>query len=693
MKKIITLGVLVHVCACLMGQVDQECNVEYNAEHLDKDLLIYLPFDGDGADASQHMTQGYINNGTLPTNDRKEDAAKAMEFGLENEITYPGQERYEINYPFTFSFWAYFETSGTTREGAIVATDFTENNYSGIFVARRSDGRISCVVGNAGGFAGSGNGRSMSSAEPLVEKEWIHIVLNLKGPENGCIFINGCEVPTIYQGDGTWNINYLDGPFKMGRCDTSNGIDDNNFLIGKLDDFYFWNRTITEEEILYLYDRYQVPSIGLLDSYDLCESDQVFIEVDPVFENVTWSDGFEGNERLISEAGSYMLEGFYNCHLVCHEFEVIEVPIEISLGDDITTCEDQVTLSTSVIADWNTGEISNSIIVNQSGVYIANYQSACGSLNDTIVVDLLSNHSISLEETYEFCLGSSVLLSIDSGYESVLWSDGTIGNSIEIFEPGVYQVLGEETFCPADSQLFTVLVQDTILEIEINDSIFLCDEESTIINAPSGDYQTIWNGVQEGSSFIAEGEQDVQLTLSNECDEDQYIINVKSVLSEPIELLEIAICQGDSILISGPIGAEQYNWSTTDTTSSVLITEEGDYSLTYSNEGCVFEAEVASIEVNSCIDCKYYIPNIISTRSTVGNDEFLVKSNHEECLNDITVTIYDRWGGKMFDAPADTPWDGLFNDKQVTSGVFVVRLTGVFEGASVNITADLTVVH
>ena len=47
----------------------------------------------------------------------------------------------------------------------------------------------------------------------------------------------------------------------------------------------------------------------------------------------------------------------------------------------------------------------------------------------------------------------------------------------------------------------------------------------------------------------------------------------------------------------------------------------------------------------------------------------------------------------MFDAPADTPWDGLFNDKQVTSGVFVVRLTGVFEGASVNITADLTVVH
>lgn len=670
-----------------------ECDQEFDGSLINEMLLLHFDLDNNTNDLSGNGFDGTTTN-TIDIENRKGETSSAMGFDGTSQIEIPYNEVLQITYPFAISVWGFFETD-ISFDNAILSSCFVNNNYHGIIVNRGSTGGVGLSVGNSIGNTGPNNRKSISTDPGLVPlNKWTHIVFNMISPNLGEIYLDGCSVPVKYSGTGQWEIAYTDAPLIIGRSDSNSlpGYAD-NYLKGALDDFYFWNRSITEEEVLYLYDRFEVPDIELLDSYNFCEDNQVTIEIDPVFENIIWSDGYEGNQRTITETGVYMLEGFYNCHFVCHEFEVIEVPIEISLGEDIVTCEDQVMLSTSVIADWNTGQISNSIIVNQSGVYIASYQSECGNLNDTIVVDLLSNHSISLEETYEFCLGSSVSLSVDNGYESVLWSDGTVGNSVEIFEPGAYQVIGEETVCPSDSHIFIVLVQDTILEIEIDDSILLCDEEDTIITAPSGDYQTTWNGIQDGSSFIAEGDQEVQLTLSNECDEDQYLINVNSVTSETIDQIVKTICRGDSLLLMAPPDAEEYNWSTTDTTSSILITEEGNYSVTYSNQGCVFEAEVAIVNVNSCIDCEYFIPNIISTQSTVGNDEFLIASNHEECLKDIVVSIYDRWGNKMFEGPANIPWDGSFKNKQVTSGVFVVRLTGVFEDASVNITTDLTVIH
>jgi gliding motility-associated-like protein len=70
-----------------------------------------------------------------------------------------------------------------------------------------------------------------------------------------------------------------------------------------------------------------------------------------------------------------------------------------------------------------------------------------------------------------------------------------------------------------------------------------------------------------------------------------------------------------------------------------------------------------------------YVPNAFSPNKDGKND--LLKPIIRGYLATYRFTVYNRWGGQVFDsADPQKGWDGTLNGTPVDSGVFVWVLTG-----------------
>jgi gliding motility-associated-like protein len=120
--------------------------------------------------------------------------------------------------------------------------------------------------------------------------------------------------------------------------------------------------------------------------------------------------------------------------------------------------------------------------------------------------------------------------------------------------------------------------------------------------------------------------------------------------------------------VNNPVLAEPIITPTVSTTYEVTFNYE---------DGCV-AMDTVHVQVidPATLDCNnIFIPNAFTpTETPKVNDEFGI-SNPFAVSDFISFQIFDRWGGRVFDAltPFDT-WDGTSNGKPVNPGVFLYRL-------------------
>ncbi len=86
------------------------------------------------------------------------------------------------------------------------------------------------------------------------------------------------------------------------------------------------------------------------------------------------------------------------------------------------------------------------------------------------------------------------------------------------------------------------------------------------------------------------------------------------------------------------------------------------------------------------------VPMAFSPNNDGNNDILYVYGGQIESL---TFEIYDRWGERVFTTSSlDYGWDGNFNGKKATSGVYVYRLKAVFDDGDIeNKTGNITLVR
>ena len=159
--------------------------------------------------------------------------------------------------------------------------------------------------------------------------------------------------------------------------------------------------------------------------------------------------------------------------------------------------------------------------------------------------------------------------------------------------------------------------------------------------------------------------QTIPLTGATVPQRAYYMVDGVEVLENDLPQLpaDTIICIEERIDLNIQAPDVTVRWSDESTGSHFLITEPGTYYATISNPSCSY-TDTILVEPTNCVDCKVYVANAFTPNGDGVNDEFVVspscvKHPTEEYFKSYHISIFDRWGQKVFEATdPSVSWDG-----------------------------------
>ncbi len=209
-------------------------------------LVGYWPLSGNTNDISGNANNG-VNNGATLTTDRFGNTNSAYLFnGTSSYINVPNSASLQFNGGITFSTW--FNAS-SIPVGAVNSTSYIMSKgadggtpYS--WISYLDTGELSLRMWNNSSL---NNGAVISNSQfPISLNRWYNVTFTFDGT-NAKAYINGQLISSVASTYSTFTNIY---DLKFGRRHTS-GLP--YFFNGKLDDIGIWNRALTSNEILSIY--------------------------------------------------------------------------------------------------------------------------------------------------------------------------------------------------------------------------------------------------------------------------------------------------------------------------------------------------------------------------------------------------------------------------------------------------------
>ena len=307
-----------------------------------------------------------------------------------------------------------------------------------------------------------------------------------------------------------------------------------------------------------------------------------------------WSTGETSQSITIVNSGTYSLtvSDDNDCSDTAEVTVSISGVLEVEVLGPPSICEgESVTLNVSATFDsylWSGGETTAEISVSQPGTYAVTVSDASGCTG----VGSLTISAAPLPEPEifgpdGFCNGDTVTLALNDAFVTILWSNGSTTQSINVTEPNLYSVVvTNASGCTGVDEWAIGTFPET--EVNIVGPASICNGSSTTL-AVAGAFTSIaWSTGEISPEIVINGSgtYSVVVTDSNGCTAaDIHIVESGDSLS-PVITVTGPPC-ADSIMLDAGSGYTNYLWSNSSTTSSIIVTVTGNYSVTVSDaSGC-----------------------------------------------------------------------------------------------------------
>jgi gliding motility-associated-like protein len=368
--------------------------------------------------------------------------------------------------------------------------------------------------------------------------------------------------------------------------------------------------------------------------------------------------------------------------------------------------------SASVIAAGGTGSYtylwnpSTSSTSSSTGLSAGNYTVAIFDANNctgtaTVNVTSSGGPSVALaNQTNVLCNGentgaATVTAAGGSQPYTYNWSNGQTTSAAMTLNSGSYSVVvSDASGC---SSVFSVIItQPSILTAAVSSTSSACAmNNGTAAIIPSGgnpSYSYLWSNGQTSSvaSTLAGGTYSVMITDGNGCTLTTTVFVSQTGGPTAIAGTTATILQGSSTTLSAS-GAATYSWvpsaglsCTTCPTPAASPSQTTEYCVhVYDASGCYDSACVTIfvITVVEPIDCSttsmgdILLPNAFSPNGDSENDALKILCNAMECIETLTISIYNRWGEEVFKSDDRYfEWSGIYKGKPENSGVFAYMM-------------------
>ncbi len=474
------------------------------------------------------------------------------------------------------------------------------------------------------------------------------IIINVEPPLSGKVQVNtaiGTEYPweATYFGGIEIDLTALpENEWTFDHWEVNNNAFGPNELANAI------NMSLTagdEITAFFISDCAAVP--GLTGPSFICEGDTVMLSANSGFANYLWSNNSNESTLEITSGGIYRLTvtdnlGCENSAEILVEENLIPL---IQLEGNTSICEGEMFeidpgtgFETYV---WSNGTTEEILVTNLPGNYSVTVTNENGCTNtESFVLEMGAILPPVITGSTSICENESTLLSVDEGYDKYQWSDGTFGNSIEVSEPGVYNLT------VSDASGCTKMNSVTVEEFEvtppaISGSETICPSSSGILSVDPNYTSYLWSNANTTSSININSAGTYELTVTdiNGCQSfNSFTVEESDNLSPVVNGLT-SICIGSSTILDAGDNYASYVWSNGSLLPTTEIFEPGNYSLTVTDaSGCSGETTV------SISEAEILPPTIIGDESicdgsTIELSVSEVYANYLWSTNDVSSSI------------------------------------------------------
>ncbi len=453
----------------------------------------------------------------------------------------------------------------------------------------------------------------------------------------------------------------------------------NQFIVSATDDGCTQTDTIN---VSVLFEAFELgPDVSV------CDGEEYTIESGYDSEEYAylWNTTETTSDITVSEEQMYSLEitSDQGCSVEDSLYLTVLPLPAIDLGTDQSLCEgDNYNLNAGNVGsdyNWNTGENSQTITVDTSGVFIVEVIDVNDCLSfDSVEVIFNVNPTAELPDEITICEDEFADLDAGNVGSDFFWSPTNEQTQlISVNTAGVYEVTVTNEFnCSTSDQ--TELLVATYPMVDLGPDQLLCDGDTTLLNPQVDSGLNVnWN-VPSGTTSLEVTETGTyQVIVDNgfcfSSDEVNLVFN--SVPSNNL-LEETTVCfatQTEPVALDATNFGSTYQWNTGETTPIILVEEPGIYSVNITSPfGC--EASYFTEVVELCYGPYIYIPNSFTPNADGINDVWKAEGIF---IQDFEVRIYNRWGETVFMSnDVDEPWLGEDEkgDYWVQNGVYTYQL-------------------
>jgi|GEM_PF-5711163 len=307
-------------------------------------------------------------------------------------------------------------------------------------------------------------------------------------------------------------------------------------------------------------------------------------------ESYYWSTGESTPTITVFRGGNYSVSGSIgNGCTASASFSIQETDLPLVLFGNKNFCTggfSELTITGADFYEWSTGVTGPKARFDKSGLYTVTGISAAGC-RKTISFEIaeVGYPTVTIDGQNSFCQNSSTTLTA-RGAASYIWSNGARTSSINVITPGKYQVIGFNAIGLCSDTAVTNVVEYPLPDIRISGSLSFCEGDSTTLFA-SGGSSYKWSNGTTGQSITVkeEGLYSVTGISDKGCSKTTQVQVAKEIVPLIING-SLYFCSGDSTQIFAS-GANQYEWSTGQTGSTVFIKKAGTYTVTGTSiSGC-----------------------------------------------------------------------------------------------------------